>query len=306
MNNLNKLIHEYRKKAANDFNEIAFVSGVSALACWLADSPEAEWGSLCDAIMEDVGDFIAEKNGGSAMTKEELEAYDAMMVDRDRWRYRAEQAERGAREALAQLDDIRTVDLAELWLGPVPTAISKARVALRLSKMKPLPDHLRASGESAGRDTFRERKQRRHRSQRLESMKTPPKKPAGEVASAATCSACSESLELAMKAEGAYRQKRDALERMEQHLEQLVEKLAEVRREIADDGNDFRLVPLSHQDSGVTLAVCESIGVDLIPLTPWNGSLFLDQQQFSQLEEAMAEFRQPNAKVEAQSPANKS
>ena len=61
MNNLKILIHEYRKKAPREFNEIAFVSGVSALACWLADRPESEWGSLCDVMMGDVGDFIAEK-----------------------------------------------------------------------------------------------------------------------------------------------------------------------------------------------------------------------------------------------------
>ena len=62
MSNLQKLIHEYRKKAANDFNQIAFVSGVSSMACWLANHPESEWRSLCDAIMEDVGDFIAEES----------------------------------------------------------------------------------------------------------------------------------------------------------------------------------------------------------------------------------------------------
>jgi len=77
---------------------------------------------------------------------------------------------------------------------------------------------------------------------------------------------------------------------LEKHMESLVDKLAEVRRELADDGNDFRIVPLSHQDSGVTLAICEAIGADLIPLTPWHGSLFLDRQQLSQLRKAMQEF----------------
>ena len=66
MSNLQKLIHEYRKKCPPGFNEIAFVSGVSSLACWLSDYPESEWGSLCDAIMEDVGDFIAEKSSNPA------------------------------------------------------------------------------------------------------------------------------------------------------------------------------------------------------------------------------------------------
>jgi len=77
---------------------------------------------------------------------------------------------------------------------------------------------------------------------------------------------------------------------LEKHMESLVDKLAEVRRELADDGNDFRIVPLSHQDSGVTLAICEAIGADLIPLTPWHGSLFLDSQQLTQLRKAMQEF----------------
>jgi hypothetical protein len=62
MSNLQKLIHEYRKKAANNINPIAFVSGVSSLACWLTEYPESEWGGLIDAIMNDVGDFIAEES----------------------------------------------------------------------------------------------------------------------------------------------------------------------------------------------------------------------------------------------------
>ncbi len=62
MNNLKILIHEYRKKAANDFNEIAFVSGVAALASKLADCPESELRGMCDVIMGDVGDFIAEES----------------------------------------------------------------------------------------------------------------------------------------------------------------------------------------------------------------------------------------------------
>lgn len=94
-----------------------------------------------------------------------------------------------------------------------------------------------------------------------------------------------------MKSEDHYRQKRDALKRLEDHLERLVEKMGEVRRELADEGIDFRLVPLVHQDSGVTLAVCEAIGVDLIPLTPCRGSIFLDCQQLDQIADAMTEFR---------------
>lgn len=62
MNNLRKLLHEYRSKIPPDHSEVAFVAGVAALACWLADYPEAEWGSLCDAMMDNVGDFIAEKS----------------------------------------------------------------------------------------------------------------------------------------------------------------------------------------------------------------------------------------------------
>lgn len=84
---------------------------------------------------------------------------------------------------------------------------------------------------------------------------------------------------------------------LEKHMERLVDKLAEVRRELADGGLDFRMVPLSHQDSDVTLAICEAIGADLIPLTPWHGSLFLDRQQLSQLREAMEEFIPENASL---------
>lgn len=83
----------------------------------------------------------------------------------------------------------------------------------------------------------------------------------------------------------------DRLESLQQHLEGIAEKLIEVREELVDQGNDFRLVPLSYQDSGVVLAVCEKIGVDLIPLTPWKGSLFLQAEQLSQLNEAMAEYQ---------------
>jgi len=70
----------------------------------------------------------------------------------------------------------------------------------------------------------------------------------------------------------------------------LTDKLIEVREELADESNDFRLIPLSHEDSGVVLAVCEGIGADLIPLQPWNGSLFLGSEQLRQLNEAMADF----------------
>jgi hypothetical protein len=83
----------------------------------------------------------------------------------------------------------------------------------------------------------------------------------------------------------------DRLESLQQHLEGIAEKLIEVREELADQGNDFRLVPLSHEDSGCVLAVCESIGVDLIPLTPWQGSMFLQSEQIAQLNEAMEEYR---------------
>lgn len=60
MNNLEILIHEYRKKCPPEFSEVAFVSGVSALANYLLDDPESDLRAACDAIMGDVGDFIAE------------------------------------------------------------------------------------------------------------------------------------------------------------------------------------------------------------------------------------------------------
>ena len=70
----------------------------------------------------------------------------------------------------------------------------------------------------------------------------------------------------------------------------LTDKLIEVREELADECNDFRLIPLSHEDSGVVLAVCEGIGADLIPFQPWHGSLFLGSEQLRQLNEGMADF----------------
>jgi hypothetical protein len=82
----------------------------------------------------------------------EQKEHDAMMADRDRWRKRAKDLEQRARDALAQLEGIRTDDLAELRLGSVATAVSKARFNLRpptpietLSTMKPLPDHIKGA-----------------------------------------------------------------------------------------------------------------------------------------------------------------
>jgi hypothetical protein len=80
---------------------------------------------------------------------------------------------------------------------------------------------------------------------------------------------------------------------LESHLKSLIQKLTEVREELADQENNYRIVPLSHEDSGVVLSVCEPIGADLIPLDPWIGSLFLGPEQIDQLNEAMAEFRDP-------------
>jgi hypothetical protein len=74
-----------------------------------------------------------------------IQANDSVIADRDRWRKRARDLEQRAKDALAQLEDIRTDDLAELRLGSVATAVSKARFNLRpptpietLSTMKPL------------------------------------------------------------------------------------------------------------------------------------------------------------------------
>ena len=88
----------------------------------------------------------------------------------------------------------------------------------------------------------------------------------------------------------------DRLESLQQHLEGIAEKLIEVREELADESNDFRLIPLSHEDSGVVLAICEGIGADLIPLKPWTGSLFLCFEQLRQLNEAMADYIDQPAK----------
>jgi hypothetical protein len=43
---------------------------------------------------------------------------------------------------------------------------------------------------------------------------------------------------------------------LESHLKSLIQKLTEVREELADQENNYRIVPLSHEDSGVVLSVC--------------------------------------------------
>lgn len=98
------------------------------------DAHEAIWGEPFD------GETVGQKE------------HDAMMADRDRWRKRSKDLEQRAKDALAQLEDIRTDDLAELRLGLVATAVSKARFNLRpptpietLSTMKPLPDHIQGA-----------------------------------------------------------------------------------------------------------------------------------------------------------------
>ncbi len=60
MNNLKKLIHEYRKKVPNN-DPVAFVCGISSVADYLASYPEQEWGKRLDRIMEEVGDYQAEE-----------------------------------------------------------------------------------------------------------------------------------------------------------------------------------------------------------------------------------------------------
>lgn len=83
------------------------------------------------------------------------------------------------------------------------------------------------------------------------------------------------------------------LSQLDAHQEQVAEKMHEIRTEIVDQGHEFRLIPLCYQDSDVILAVCESIGVTLIPLKPIEGTLFLDEHQFQQLKAAMSEFIDP-------------
>ena len=102
-----------------------------------------------------------------------IAANDSVIADRDRWRKRAKDLEQRAKDALAQLEDIRTDDLAELRLGTVATAVSKARFNLRpatpietLSTMKPLPDHIKGAETKSRLPVF--------------SMPEPPK-PAGRV-----------------------------------------------------------------------------------------------------------------------------
>jgi|GEM_PF-5479396 len=83
------------------------------------------------------------------------------------------------------------------------------------------------------------------------------------------------------------------LYQLEKHQDDVAEKMHEIQTELIQQGHEFRLIPLCYQDSDVILAVCESIGVTLIPLKPIEGTLFLDEHQFRQLKTAMSEFIDP-------------
>jgi hypothetical protein len=96
-------------------------------------------------------------------------------------------------------------------------------------------------------------------------------------------------LETLLKNEKRFRR----LSQLENHQEQVAEQMHEIQTELIQQGEDFRIIPLCYQDSDVILAVCESIGVTLIPIRPIEGTLFLDEHQFRQLKTAMAEFIEP-------------
>lgn len=78
-------------------------------------------------------------------------------------------------------------------------------------------------------------------------------------------------------------------QKAEEQLGHIQAKMAEISQELVIYGKDFRIVPLSNEGS-IVLAVIESIGVDLIPLDPCEGSVFLDRYQLEQLREAMDIF----------------
>lgn len=112
--------------------------------------------------------------------------------------------------------------------------------------------------------------------------------------SSAPCSSCVELTQTALKVEMRYQESQKELKRLRRHLRDLEQSLVDVREELENEGNAYRIIPLSHEDSGVVLAVCESIGPTLIPVTPWSGSMHLCPKQLDQLSDAMAEFSQTN------------
>ena len=61
---LSELVAEFRQSGGR--NEVAFVSGMASLGCWLADFPEAEWPKRLDALMKDVGHFKPGRKGCAA------------------------------------------------------------------------------------------------------------------------------------------------------------------------------------------------------------------------------------------------
>ena len=138
----------------------------------------------------------------------------------------------------------------------------------------------------------------------MQSKPADAEQPTDEGLDETPCSACRETISAAYKTEMRYQKANAELKRLRRHLRDLEESLCDVREEVENEGQAYRIIPLSHQDSGVVLAVCESIGPTLIPITPWSGSMHLFPEQLAQLNQAMAEFSEPNDKVHTPLPAS--
>ena len=128
-------------------------------------------------------------------------------------------------------------------------------------------------------------------------MKEDIKQGGGESSPSLDCSSCDEMTQIAYNAEMRYQESQSELKRLRRHLRDLEQSLVDVREELENEGNNYRITPLSYEDNGVVLAVCESIGPTLIPVSPWSGSLHLSPKQLEQLSDAMVEFSETNSNI---------
>jgi hypothetical protein len=81
----------------------------------------------------------------------------------------------------------------------------------------------------------------------------------------------------------------------QRNVEACNQKLCELKHELGDEGVAHHIAILQHEDSDAIIAVCESIGVHLIPIKGTGTPLFLEVELLKQLNEAMeAHHDRPN------------
>jgi DNA repair exonuclease SbcCD ATPase subunit len=73
----------------------------------------------------------------------------------------------------------------------------------------------------------------------------------------------------------------------QRNVEACNQKLCELKHELGDEGVAHHIAILQHEDSDAIIAVCESIGVHLIPIKGTSTPLFLEVELLKQLNEEM-------------------